>query len=351
VGVDTIYRDLVNLLDAGQPLAFAVLVETKGSTPQKCGAKAIFLPDGRVLGTLGGGCLEAETRQKALRALETGQPFSFRAVLDDDFGWDDGLICGGAVQTFVEPNPKSRQVFEELTRETRQRRVLVTDTKTGKRAVLAENRIIVEEMPAESHLPKVAELLREPEPEPVSVGEIYFEPVLPKPTLVIFGGGHVGAAVGKLAAWSGFEVIAVDDRPSFANKERFPDAKQVIVDDPAKVAREWPVDEDTFLCIVTRGHRHDAVVLKEVIHRNAGYIGMIGSKRKVRTVMEGFIRDGVCTAEDFRRVHSPMGVAIHSVTVEEIAVSVVAELIATRRGAEHPNSLSVTQALADKMAR
>lgn len=349
--VDAIYRDLVNLLDAGQPLAFAVLVETKGSTPQKCGAKAIFLPDGRVLGTLGGGCLEAETRQKALRALETGQPFTFRAVLDDDFGWDDGLICGGAVRTFVQPNPQSRAVFEELIRDTRQRRMLVTDTRTGQRAVLAQDRVIVAEMPAESHLPKVAELLREPEPEPVSVGEIYFEPILPKPTLVVFGGGHVGAAVGKLAAWCGFEVIAVDDRPSFANRERFPDAKRILVDDPAKVARELPVDEDTYLCIVTRGHRHDAVVLKEVIHSKAAYIGMIGSKRKVRTVMEGFLRDGVCTAEDFRRVHSPMGVAIRAISVEEIAVSVVAEVIAKRRGAEHPNSLSVTQALADKMMR
>ena len=148
-----------------------------------------------------------------------------------------------------------------------------------------------------------------------------------------------------------FEVIAVDDRPSFANKERFPDAARVIVDDPAEVAKELPVDEDTYLCIVTRGHRHDAVILKEVIHRPAAYIGMIGSKRKVRTVMEGFIKDGVATAEDFRRVHSPMGVAIHSLTVEEIAVSVVAELIAQRRGAEHPNSLSVTNAIADKLAR
>jgi xanthine dehydrogenase accessory factor len=356
--VDTIYRDLLNLLKAGQPLAFAVLVETKGSTPQKCGAKAIFLPDGRVLGTLGGGCLEAETRQKALRAIETGRPFSFRAVLDDDFGWDDGLICGGAVQTFVQPNPQSRKVWDALLSapDTRQRRMLVTITTgehAGKRALFAGSEVVAaDDIPnLEQLAAKSAEVLTQPEPEPASFGSAYFEPILPKPTLVIFGGGHIGAAVGKLAAWSGFEVIAADDRPSFANKERFPDAKQVIVDDPAKVAKEVPVDADTYLCIVTRGHRHDAVILKQVIHSKAAYIGMIGSKRKVRTVMEGFIKDGVATAEDFRRVQSPMGVAIHSLTVEEIAVSVVAELIAVRRGAEHSNSLSVTQGLADKMAR
>ena len=91
--MDPIYQQLAGLLERKERLAFAVLVETKGSTPQKCGAKAIFLPDGRVIGTLGGGCLEAETRQKALRAMETGESFTFKAVLDDDFGWDDGLIC------------------------------------------------------------------------------------------------------------------------------------------------------------------------------------------------------------------------------------------------------------------
>jgi xanthine dehydrogenase accessory factor len=355
--VDPIYYQLSELLELNQPLAFAVLVETKGSTPQKCGAKAIFLPDGRILGTLGGGCLEAETRQKSLRAIETGQPFTFRAVLDDDFGWDDGLICGGAVQTFVQPNPQSREVWRALlsTPDTRQRRMLVTITTgehAGKRALFAGKELVAaDDIPGLEELgAKAAELLAQPEPEPELHGA-YFEPILPKPTLVIFGGGHIGAAIGRLAAWSGFEVIAVDDRPSFANKERFPDAKQVIVDDPAKIAKELPVDEDTYLCIVTRGHRHDAVVLKEVIHSKAGYIGMIGSKRKVRTVMEGFIKDGICTAEDFRRVQSPMGVAIHSITVEEIAVSVVAELIAKRRGAENPNSLSVTNAIADKHAR
>ena len=364
--MDPIYHELASLLEAGQPLAFAVLTETKGSTPQKCGAKAIFLPDGRVIGTLGGGCLEAETRQKALRALETGEPFTFHAVLDDDFGWDDGLICGGAVQTFVQPNPQSREVWKTLLADpiSRQRRMLVTVTTgehAGKRALFAGERLLVaDSLPPEmlSEFAKKSEqLLADPEPEPViivhqlSVIPTYFEPILPKPTLVIFGGGHVGAAVGKLAAWSGFEVIAVDDRPLFANKERFPDAKRVIVDDPAKIAKELPMDADTYLCIVTRGHRHDAVILKEVIHSKAAYIGMIGSKRKVRTVMEGFIKDGIATAEDFRRVRSPMGVAIHSVTVEEIAVSVVAELVAIRRGAQNPNSLSVTNGLADKMAR
>ncbi len=352
--MDPIYQELAGLLERKEPLAFAVLVETKGSTPQKCGAKAIFLPDGRVIGTLGGGCLEAETRQKALRALETGESFTFKAVLDDDFGWDDGLICGGSVQTFVQPNPQSGKVWEALLAEpsTRQRRVLATITTgdhAGQRALFASEQLIVaDDLPTDllSELSsKSGAVLAEPEPEPSSLIlhpsslAVYLEPILPKPVLVICGGGHVGCAVGKLAAWSGFDVVAIDDRASFANKERFPDASKIIVDDPAKVMKDFPLDADSYVCIVTRGHRHDAVILKEVIHSKAGYIGMIGSKRKVRTVMEGFISEGAATAEDFRRVRTPMGLAIHSLTVEEIAVSVVSELIAVRRGAQNYVSL------------
>lgn len=378
--MDPIYQELAGLLERKEPLAFAVLVETKGSTPQKCGAKAIFLPDGRVIGTLGGGCLEAETRQKALRALETGEAFTFKAVLDDDFGWDDGLICGGSVQTFVQPNPPSSPIWQALLEShgLRERRVLATITTgehTGKRALFSAQQLIIsDDLPADllSKLStQCAAVLQEPEPEPLTISHlsaealpavvglakadqpsgvsVYYEPVLPKPVLVICGGGHVGCAVGKLAAWSGFDVVAIDDRASFANKERFPDASKIIVDDPAKVMKDFPFDADTYICIVTRGHRHDAVILKEVIHSKAGYIGMIGSKRKVRTVMEGFINEGVATAEDFRRVRTPMGLAIHSLTVEEIAVSVVSELIAVRRGAQNYLSLSVTNQIADKM--
>jgi xanthine dehydrogenase accessory factor len=402
--VDPIYQELAGLLERKERLAFAVLVETKGSTPQKCGAKAIFLPDGRVIGTLGGGCLEAETRQKALRAMETGESFTFKAVLDDDFGWDDGLICGGSVQTFVQPNPQAGNVWDALLKNpaSRERRVLatiVTGEQAGMRALLVgDERLAGTAHPtndpmgcggpaaqpqagpapsgAGTPVPPIAEvvatdpissevldhirqksaaMLAEPEPEPSSFIlhpsslSVYLEPVLPKPVLVICGGGHVGCAVGKLAAWSGFDVVAIDDRASFANKERFPDASKIIVDDPAKVMKDFPLDADSYVCIVTRGHRHDAVILKEVIHSKAGYIGMIGSKRKVRTVMEGFINEGVATAEEFRRVRTPMGLAIHSLTVEEIAVSVVSELIAVRRGAQNFVSLSVTNALADKM--
>jgi xanthine dehydrogenase accessory factor len=177
--------------------------------------------------------------------------------------------------------------------------------------------------------------------QPYVEDEKFFEPFFPVPTLIICGAGHIGEAVCKLAAWCGFTVIILDDRTDYANRQRFPDARNIIVDNPASAIRRFPVDADTYIALVTRGHRHDALVLREVIHSNAAYIGMIGSRRKLRTVMEGFIKEGVATAEDFRRVHSPMGVPLGALSVQEIAVSIVAEMIAIRRGVEAP-SLSVS---------
>ncbi|MCG3149968.1 MAG: putative xanthine dehydrogenase subunit A [Verrucomicrobiae bacterium] len=316
--MDAVYRQLNEALARGERVALAVLVEAKGSTPQKAGAKALFFPDGRIIGTLGGGCLEAETRTKALRALDTGELQTFHAVLDDDFGWDDGLICGGSVRIFIQPNPAQIPAIPE-----RQRAVLITDLRTGHRELRADN-----------------------QPVMCVEDEKFYEPVLPKPTLIICGAGHLGEAVAKLGAWSGFTVTVLDDRPDYANRQRFPDAHEIIVADPATAIRSLPVDAATYITLVTRGHRHDAQVLREVIHSNAAYIGMIGSKRKLRTVVEGFIKEGVATAEDFHRVHSPMGVPIGSTNVEEIAVSIVAELVAVRRGVKAP-SLSATGLLLD----
>jgi len=317
--VDPVYRQLNEALARGERVALAVLIESKGSTPQKAGAKALFFPDGRVVGTLGGGCLEAETRAKALRALDTGKLQTFRAVLDDDFGWDDGLICGGSVRIFIQPNPAPIPAIPP-----RQRSVLLTNLLTGHCELRADNRPVM----------RVED-------------EIFHEPMLPNPTLIICGAGHLGEAVSKLAAWCGFTVIILDDRQDYANRQRFPDAHEIIVDDPATAIRRLPVDADTYIALVTRGHRHDALVLREVIYSPAAYIGMIGSKRKLRTVMDDFIKQGVANAEDFHRVHSPMGVPIGSTSVEEIAVSIVAEITAIRHDVEAP-SLSATRLLLDR---
>jgi xanthine dehydrogenase accessory factor len=161
---------------------------------------------------------------------------------------------------------------------------------------------------------------------------VYLEPILPRPVLLIMGAGHVGTALTHVAARIGFEVVVVDDRASFANKERLPDADQVIVDSVVEVARRWPKTPETYVVLVTRGHRNDAVALREVIGSPCAYIGMIGSRRKVLTIYEEFLAEGIATPEQLARIHAPIGLDIGALTVDEIAVSIAAELIVVRRG-------------------
>ncbi|HEU4752532.1 MAG TPA: XdhC family protein, partial [Armatimonadota bacterium] len=164
---------------------------------------------------------------------------------------------------------------------------------------------------------------------------VYFEPILPKPVCFIAGAGHIGTALCHYAARAGFEVAVVDDRASLCNAERLPDAEHVLVGDIVQTVREWPKTPDTYFVIVTRGHRHDAVVLREVVNSPLAYLGLIGSKRKILTVYEEFLAEGIATAEDLARIHAPIGLDIGATTVEEIALCIAAELVMARRKGTH----------------
>ncbi len=320
------YRQLCCLIDSGEDCALAIVVSAKGSTPQRAGAKAIFTADGRIFGTLGGGCLEAESRQRALRALQTGERQLFKLVLDDDFGWDDGLICGGAVEIFVDPRPtQNLEAWRALSLPVTERRWLRVNLDSGMTILDIVGRVplLGEGSRANPQTPRGVA-------RPIKTNSEYIEPIFPKEKLIIAGAGHIGAALCKLAASLCFEVTVIDDRASFANRERLPDATRIIVDDPAKAIAALQIDEETYVSIVTRGHRNDAVVLREVIGKPAAYIGMIGSKRKVRVIFEEFLEQGVATETQLKRVHSPMGIHIGSESVNEIAVSIAAELIQVR---------------------
>jgi xanthine dehydrogenase accessory factor len=339
LSVDNIYSKLLSLIDVNTPFAFAAVVTATGSTPQKAGAKAIFEPSGAIHGTLGGGCLEAESRRRALDALDKGTPILFDLRLDDDYGWDDGLICGGNVQVFIDPAPaKNRTAYERAA-------TLIREGRRGVLIVLVEGN--------EDHVGG-AECWQEGAPAPVgtglngdqlqiclnkarpqfvsgSEGSYYLEPIERTPTLLIAGGGHVGQATARVASWLGFDVVVVDDRPAFTQPSLYPDGVHTICGDIPKEIGTFSINSTTYILIVTRGHRHDGVVLKECIHSPAAYIGMIGSRRKVHIIRKGFIEDGIATAEDFERVHAPVGLDIGALSVEEIAVSIIAELVAIRR--------------------
>jgi xanthine dehydrogenase accessory factor len=347
--MDPLFRTMTQLLREGKPFAVGTVVHTAGSTPQKTGARALFLPGGEILGTLGGGCMEAEARRRGLQLVSGGTPELMELQLDDDFGWDDGLICGGSANILLQPRPAAAAETLEAVlslHEARERGVFVLvasgETEALGRCCLVrpgaetvgdpgspELRAAIEQA-ARQFLDEGREeprRLRLRDPEVI----LYLEPILPLPVCFIAGAGHIGGALCHYAARVGFEVVVVDDRPSLCNPENLPDAAHTIAADIVETVRSWPKTADTYFVIVTRGHRHDAVVLREVIHAPLAYVGMIGSKRKILTIYEEFLAEGLATAEELARVRAPIGLEIGAISVEEIALCIAAELIMVRR--------------------
>lgn len=297
--------DLLNTLlarlAAGEPAALCVLVRARGSTPQAAGATMLVLANGDTLGTLGGGCVEAEMRTRALRAIAAGESStrlsSFK--LDHDFGWDDGLMCGGSMDV-----------------------ALWTMRTPADAAALTAARDALQDG-GETTLPILAT-------DEAGQPATFDVPFTPRPTLFIAGAGHVGQAIAALATTVDFDVTVIDDREDVASAARFPNARRIVGPIERELAR-LPIDPHTYVVIVTRGHRNDAAALAVAIDSSAAYVGMIGSKRKVRTILEGLEKAGAAR-ERLLAVHAPIGLEIGAITPGEIAVSVCAELVAVRRG-------------------
>ena len=254
-----VFEELVRLRNLGQKCALATIVEVRGSIPSYESAKLLVREDGSMAGTIGGGCVEAEVWNAAREVLETEKPKRLSFNLGQDAAYDNGLICGGQLEVFVEP-------------------------------------------------------------------------VLPVPHAFIFGAGHISKSLSKVATLAGFATVVVDDRESFANRERFPEAADVRAEEYEQVFGNLNINETSYLIIVTRGHRDDMRVLKLAIGTPARYIAMIGSKRKVLNVFRELEKEGIPRAA-FERLRAPMGLDIGAISPEEIAVSVVAEMIAVRRNA------------------
>lgn len=252
-----IYSEIVRLRRLGQKCAVATIVEVNGSIPSYESAKILVREDGSMIGTIGGGCVEAEVWNAAREVIATEKPKHLSFSLGQDAAYDNGLICGGQLNVFVEP-------------------------------------------------------------------------VLPQPGAFIFGAGHISKSLSKVANLAGFRTVIVDDRERFANKERFPEADEVHADEYESVFPRLEINETSYLIIVTRGHRDDMRVLRWAIDTPARYIAMIGSKRKVIGVVKELEREGIPRSA-FERIYAPMGFEIGAITPEEIAVSVVAEMIAVRR--------------------
>ncbi|HXL20929.1 MAG TPA: XdhC/CoxI family protein [Candidatus Dormibacteraeota bacterium] len=253
-----LFEEIVRMRRAGRRGALATIVHTNGSIPSYESSRMLVRDDGTIAGTIGGGCVEADVWAAAKDVMQNEAPRKMVFNLNNEATYDNGLICGGTVEIFVEP-------------------------------------------------------------------------ILPQPMLYLFGGGHVSTAVAKAASAAGFGVGVVDDREAFANAQRFPAAQEIHISYEEAFEKIQP-NASTYLVIVTRGHKDDMSVLAWAVRTEARYIGMIGSKRKVLSVYKALEKEGY-RPEEFERVYAPMGLEIGALSPEEIAISIVAELIAVRRNA------------------
>ena len=265
-----VFEEIQRLRREGRKAALATIVQIRGSVPSFQSAKMLVRDDGSTLGSVGGGCVEAEVWSAAQDVMKEERARILSFDLTEDSMADGGLICGGRVEIFVEP-------------------------------------------------------------------------VLPVPHVVIFGAGHISRQLSRIATVAGFRTSVVDNRPMYANTERFPEAENIYSDTFERAFEEIVPNENTYVVIVTRGHQEDENVLRWAVRTNAGYVGMIGSKRKVRTIVQSLEKEGI-SSEALDRAYMPIGLDIGAVTPEEIAVAVVAEMIHHRRaGFKHPMGKKLRQ--------
>jgi xanthine dehydrogenase accessory factor len=258
--VKDVFQAALQAEQAGEPAALVTVIATAGSTPQKAGAKMVVYPDGRLVGTIGGGCVEAEMARRARAVIESRQPQMAEYDLTPDQAGEDGLVCGGRMQVFIEP-------------------------------------------------------------------------IEGTPTLCLFGAGHVAQPLARMAREAGFRVEVADDRLKFANAARFPQADRIVVDGFTAAAGQMTLGPNSYAVVVTRGHGGDAEALEAVLQRNVRFVGLLGSRPKLVHLVSTLEERGV-PREQLARIHCPLGIEIGAVTPEEIAVSVLAEMIAVRRGVD-----------------
>lgn len=354
--MNNIYARLLDELK-DKKLVAATIVTTKGSSPQVPGVSALFSKKGLLTGTLGGGVLEARAGKRAQESLESGKSSLVRFDLSSDVSSEEEAICGGEATILLDANPEQNQAaFQRLVVSLDRRRpgILVTHIqRTGEeirrvsRSWIAKDEIFGAEaerqdMPLREEIKKSLSTARPlflsgNETRVEEKKDVYLEPQFPLSHLVIAGAGHVGQAVAHLGHLLDFEVTVIDDRPEFANKERVPEADHIIVGDIGKAIAKMPKTENTYFVIVTRGHSYDADVLQACIRSDVAYIGMIGSERKISLMRDKFIDKGWATANQFDRVFAPIGIEIQSKTIQEIAVSIAAQLVQVRNRMEIHN--------------
>jgi len=361
-----VFHEALGLLEKCEKVALSTIVSSHGSLPMSKKAKMLVRPDGKIVGTVGGGCLEADVWAEARRVVDSETPSLQKFILTEKHAGENGLNCGGNVEIFTEPLLPGRDVafLKEVTRITEERGFAVLATRVAGGDAHAKllidsqgvvwgglghpelDRCVVEEFEALDTIPegllKVVDLQVDGR-----IQKIFLESICPEPTLFLFGGGHVSYAIAQIAHTVGFRIVVIDDRPLFANRERFPMASETLTLDMDTALDHLVIDELSYIVAVTRGHQHDKPIIRQAVKTRAGYVGMIGSRRKTALMWKDLEAEGI-SLDLLDRIHSPIGLDIGADTPEEIAVSVVGELILIRRQKGKPAhqavSLSAQQA-------
>jgi xanthine dehydrogenase accessory factor len=333
-------------------LVLATVTGTSGSTPQKAGSSALILKGRLIAGTVGGGIVENRVMEYARKCSGGCESALLHFTLDRETGEPEEAVCGGTITILVDSEPMAHlSAFREMEESIRAGHpgVLVTKVIPWNEAQVmikrcwttGENEIPISCSADYNLLREVTAILRNgnragyreinvPVPGEKQSAKIFMEPVFPLPRLVIAGAGHIGKAVSHQGRLLGFEVTVIDDRSEFANPVNLPDADHIIVKDIGEAMKEISKNKDTFIVIVTRGHGHDADALKPCIGSQAAYVGMMGSRVKVAKVHEDFITRGWASKEQWQKIFTPIGIDIGSKTIEEIAVSIAAQLVQVR---------------------
>jgi xanthine dehydrogenase accessory factor len=330
-----IYETVDEYLSRGKAGTLATIVTKLGAAPREEGAKMFVGDDGKFYGTVGGGCMEAEVWQEARKVMKTGEAKLFHYRMDGRQVEDEGMLCGGNIDIFLEPVVEK---YQDLYR------TAGALGKRGKRAILvtrfgkdlftktlmdAYGGLWGDEIGDEDKK-RYEPWLGERRPAVVD-GETVIEPIRITSDVYIFGAGHVSQYLSQAAKMVDFNVVVIDDREVFANKERFPEADRVMVAEFEEIFDHLDFTGNEYVVIVTRGHKHDALVLERALSRKTKYIGMIGSRRKVKIVLD-YLKEKGFGEEAVKGVHAPIGIDINSETPQEIAISIVAELIKVRGG-------------------
>jgi xanthine dehydrogenase accessory factor len=352
------YRQMKQLLEEGETLAVATIVSTLGSTPREVAAKMIETPSGEILGTVGGGCGEAEVRREAVQVIRSHKPAMVKVELMDDIESDSPAVCGGILNVFVDPwwidaGTICKNLIDELIQIDCDgaAAIMATIIKTENfKDVAPGDKCLIRDKAIRAGNIRNAQLLEALQKEaatrlakeeskqltlslaPGCHAEVFFEAIPAIRKAIIVGAGHLAIPLVKFAKMLGFHVTVLDDRVLYANRDRFPEADSVVAGDMAATLRELEITPQTYIVLITRGHQYDEPCLREVIHSPAKYIGMIGSKRRIKACFLRFRDEEGIPEELLKRVHAPIGLDIGAESPEEIALSIISEMVNVRRG-------------------